>query len=531
MKYLKNFMLKQPLFIILILVTFLSCDESSFYENITVPENPKNLEYMNLIDAREGKQIQTSAPTVDTGNLIPFYEIVSIKKSDGTVLDNSFLQFVTIEQAVSFDIVIPESEARRDQNGDLILLINSVDVSRNGIITIAEGNNFDVDEYSFTIKVTTTSESKEYSTVFNDVFKLTVSPLLPKIMIYSPKNQNLVFGDADSKTIQPIVPNSNPAILFELENHTDKLIIDENTGVVSLSSNYNYIEYDTLHPTINIISKISGEVVRFENTLTTIITDKPEQMPRESIYFFYPTLKTTGSFPQGGDGFSVQVDVAGNGQDIWGERDNSVARSFLAPEERPEANTAQTILETQTFDSGVTAPTSTWMVTETQDLTPFEFGYFLSFNYYYMPAFQTYLADGRTPTDLEVYISTDYTGGDIQNAQGEFLNGTWQKVNENMRCRRSNSAAGTPLGSEFTGTPYPGNQSGADLDDRKRPGTSFYNKWVQCTYDIPLSKISTTFTVAFKVASYFDGELTNKASAPGRGGTYFLSDFNYKAAE
>ena len=148
-----------------------------------------------------------------------------------------------------------------------------------------------------------------------------------------------------------------------------------------------------------------------------------------------------------------------------------------------------------------------------------------------MPAYQTYLADGRTPTDLEVYISTDYISGDIQNANGEFINGTWQKVNEDMRCRRSNSAAGTPLESEFIGTPYPGNQNGADPEGKKRPGTSFYNKWVKCSYDIPVSQISTNYTVAFKVASYFEGTISNNAAAPGRGGSYFLSDFNYKAAE
>ena len=186
--------------------------------------------------------------------------------------------------------------------------------------------------------------------------------------------------------------------------------------------------------------------------------------------------------------------------------------------------------------SGRTKPTSTWMVTQTQDITPFQFGYDLSFNYYYQPAYQTYLSDGRTPTDLEVYISTDYTQGDIQDEDGNFINGTWEKVNADMRCNRSlgvsaGKSTGAPWGPEFTGTPYPGNQNGADPDGRKRPGTTFYNKWVRCSYDIPASKISTTFTVAFKVTSYFTGELTNNSASPGRGGTYFLSDFHYKAAE
>jgi hypothetical protein len=536
MKFLKNNLFKQLSVIALFVMTIISCDESSFVDINDQITNPSNLTYADISDAREGKSIVSLAPSVQTNGLVPSFEIVNIKSSDGSILDASFLNFVSVGVPIPKTINISPQDARLDQNGNPILEVNSLDLSKNGIISIDEGHTFVADDYSFTIKVTVEFEGEFYTTTFDDGFKLTIQPLLPSLLIYSPKNQNLVFGDSNSVTTDPIVPNSNPEIRYELETLSDKLQIDENTGAIRIASSYNYTQYDTLKPTINVISKISGEVVKFEDVLTAIITDTPVSVPREDIYFFYPTLFTSGSFPSSGDGFSVQVDKAGNGQDIWGVVDNSAGKSLATPDERPADNTDQTALETQTFNSGRTQPTASWMVTETQDLTPFQFGYFLSFNYYYQPAYQTYLPDGRTPTDLEVYISTDYTGGDIQDEDGNFTNGTWEKVNTDMRCYKSlgtsgSISTGAPWGPEFIGTPYPGNQNGADPDGRKRPGNTFYNKWVKCSYDIPISKISTTFTVAFKVASYFTGEIANNASAPGRGGTYFMSDFHYKAAE
>src|SRR5690606_36146581 len=257
------------------------------------------------------------------------------------------------------------------------------------------------------------------------------------------------------------------------------------------------------------------------------------------IYFFYPTLFATGSYPTGGDGFIVQTIRKGNGEDIWGEIDNSTGRAFVRPPERPAENTNQTVLETQTYRGTITEPTTSWLVTTTQDLTPYKYGYKLSFNYYYMPGFHVYMADGRAADDLEVYISTDYKGGTIQDAAGNWLNGTWTQVNEQMRCQKSlglvnNVSSGAPWGDEFIGTPYPGNQTGADPDGKKRPALgTFYNKWVKCAYDILPEQITNTVTVAFRVNSRFAGKLENVSGSSiiGRGGHYFLTDFNYKAEE
>ncbi|RAV28201.1 hypothetical protein [Sinomicrobium soli] len=526
---------KLPL-LLLYLLAVSACEDASFKSGLEDIRDPEDLNYVSITDARESQNITTTAPTVHTGGLIPRFELVSIRKEDGTLLDESHLQYVSIGESVPVEIEIDPEEGKVDGNGDPILSVDAVNTAVNGIISIAGGHNFTVGDYYFTIKVSTESDGMEYATTFEDAFHLYISPLLPSNLIYSPKNQNLVYGDPDSKTSEPLLPNANPDVTFELENHTDKLSINGETGEIALAPDYMYSTYDTLSPTIRVVSNISEEVTLFENKIITIITDTPEEMPVETIYPFYPTLNTSGSFPTGGDGFSVQVDIPGNGEDIWGVVDNSAGRFLEAPEERPAGNTSQTVLETQTHSGGSTQPTASWMVTSTQDLTLFQYGYDLSFNYYYQPAYQNYMEDGRTPTDLEVYISTDYTGGDIQDAEGNWLNGTWTKVNEGIRCRRSEGvnggrSSGAPWGPEFVGTPYPGNQEGPDPDGRKVPGTTFYGKWVKCSYDIPPELISPNFTVAFKVASYFEGELLNNSTVPGRGGAYFLSDFNYRADE
>ncbi|ACU04852.1 hypothetical protein [Pedobacter heparinus] len=483
--------------------------------------NPSNLKYISIADAREGKAVITTAPTVQTGGLLPNFELISIQKSDGTLLDESYLQYVTIGKSI-------EAESP----------VKGTNSANNGVISVAAGHNFGVGDYYFNIKVTTTTEGQTYSTVFEKAFQLHIAPLLPTNMVYSPKNQNLVYGNASSKTTAPLLPGSNPDVSFELGNYSDKLTIVKETGVIAIAPNYIYRTRETLNPVIKVISNISKEVVSFENKITVVITDKPEIMPVETIYFFYPTLKTAVALPTGGEGYTVQTDNIGLATRIWGVRANSTGSFFLKPEERPEVNTAQTILETQTHNaSNQTEPTNTWMVMPTQDLTPFQYGYKLSFNYYYQPAFQTYMADGRTPTDLEVYISTDYTGGDIQDTSGKWLNGTWTKVNTSIKCQKSlgvngSNSTGAPWGAEFIGTPYPGDQAGANPDNKKRPALgTFYNKWVKCTYDISAPQISSKFTVAFKVASYFEGRLLNTTAVPGRGGIYFLSDFNFKAVE
>src|SRR5699024_6868847 len=99
----------------------------------------------------------------------------------------------------------------------------------------------------------TQNNGTTYSTTFEDVFHLHISPLLPSNLIYTPKTQNLVYGDAESMTSEPLMPDANPDVTFELDNYNDQLQINGETGQISLSANYNYVEYDTLYPTIRVV--------------------------------------------------------------------------------------------------------------------------------------------------------------------------------------------------------------------------------------------------------------------------------------
>ncbi|WP_461533159.1 hypothetical protein [Sinomicrobium sp.] len=516
------------------IMSMIACEESSFKSELEDFQVPSDLKYASITDARETKAIVTAAPTIQTGGLTPTFEIVSISTEDGTVLDDSYMEYISVGEVTSGDYQVDPELGKVDENGNPITFYTAENASQNGIISIADGHEFTVGDYYFTIKVTTESDGVKYETTFDDAFHLFVSPLLPSNLIYSLKNQNLVYGDPESKTREPILPNSNPDVSFELVDYTDKLQIDPETGSISLAPGYAYSTYDTISPTVKVISNITEESVVFEDKVTTIITDKPEEMPVETINIFYPTLRTSGLFPTSGEGFSIQVDNPGEARSIWGNLGHGAMRDYVGPPDRPEENTSQTILGSQTYANGssTTKPNDTWLVINTQDLTPFQYGYKLSFTYYYQAHYVNYLADGRTPTDMEVYISTDYTGGDIRDPEGNWLNGTWTQVNEVIRCRRATvQLHSDEWGEEFIGTPYPGYQTGPDPDGRKNPDRPVNGYWIKCEYDIPVDQISPNFTVAFNIRSYFEGEILNNDVVPGRGGIYFFSDFNFKGVE
>lgn len=503
--------------------------------------NPADLRYIEVLNAREGAGVTSAPPTVQTGGLLPGYEIVSIRKADGSALDESLLQYFSIGGSTTVNVPIRSNDSVVDEDGNLITSVKAVSKGQNGVIMVAAGHTLPVGDYYITIKVTTEAEGTVYSTVFDDAFHLQIAPLLPTMMVYAPKNQNLVYGDPDSKTVTPIVPNGNPDISFALGNHSDKLVIDRATGAISLAPAYVYSSRESLDVTVHAISNINGEVAAFEDVVRVIITDVPEEMEVETIYFFYPTLITSGAKPNGGAGYTVQKSSnnPGDSQRIWGEGINNYAK-FLQVPERPVANVGQMPLQTDTYNSaGRTSPFDIWTTMDSQDLTPFQYGYKLSVVFYYQVAFFRYLQDGRTPSDLEVYISTDYTGGDIMDANGSWMNGTWTKINDDIKSQKSlgtngTQSTGAPWGPVFDGTPYPGDQTtGGDPEGRKRPDLGdFSQKWVKCVYEIPDSYYtSTNFTLAFRIRSVNFTDPITFSLNEGRGGMYIFSDIHYKAEE
>lgn len=517
-----------------------SCVQEAFLEGSDVGKRPTGLKYMSITNARETKTIISNTPTINANGLIPLFEVIGGFDGAGNQLDATSMNFVSIANPDTIQWTLENKDDYFvNEKGDTIKGGISFDTSKAGVINISEGHTLTVGDYYFTIKVTTKKGDETFSTTFDKVFHVNIEPLLPTYLIYQLKTQNLIAGDPNSKTRTPIMPNGNKNVRFSLLTDTDKLGIDPITGVVTLLPSYAYVKDETIRPTIEVTSNISEEKAMFSNSLVVIVTDTPKSMPMESIYFFYPTLATSGSFPTGGDGYTVQTLENGVALRIWSILTNSTGKQLVAPDGRPKGVNAQ-VLETTTNTAAETKPVTTWCVMATQDLSLYNVGYNLSMGYHYLPGFQTYMADGRTPTDLEVYISTDYTGGAIQNTNGTWTgNGTWTQINRTINSSISKGVApgtsvsnGTNWGDSFWGTPYPGDQKGDDPDGLKDPerGT-VYGKWIKCNYDITQYKNCKTFTVAFKIASYFKDALKNSAAVPGRGGSYFLSDFHYVATE
>src|SRR5690606_41293794 len=96
-------------------LSFVSCQDP-FKKN--VPEAPYDLRYVSVGNAREGSQIVTAPPTVQTGGLTPTFELIGISRSDGSSLDDSYLQYVHIGESYMVDIPISPDEGYVDEYGN-----------------------------------------------------------------------------------------------------------------------------------------------------------------------------------------------------------------------------------------------------------------------------------------------------------------------------------------------------------------------------------------------------------------------------
>ena len=77
---------------------------------------------------------------------------------------------------------------------------------------------------------------------------------------------------------------------------------------------------------------------------------------------------------------------------------------------------------------------------------------------------QIYLDDGRTPINLEFYVSDNYTS--------DVTTTNWILVNSDMESEINSN------GMIFSGRPYPGDQSGPDPDNVKDANKNANNLWV-----------------------------------------------------
>ena len=497
-----------------LLLVLVSCMQETFNTNISeIFEDPQNLEYYEILNARENVALKTGVPTIQTGGEIPFFEILSAKTADGTVLDESYMKDVSINNA--FPVAYPiDPDDYYVYEGDTIKYVTGFDSSKAGVINIADENNFGIGDYYFTIKVSTKNGDLEASTIFDDAFHLGVGPRLVTNLLYSPIAQNLVTN-TNASTTQPYLVTGNPNVTFALASHIDTLSIDTETGIISLNEDYSTIENDTIFPTVTVTSTISQEVTEFQGSsfLYLVASNSPVDLPKQTNYFFYPTFEANSKLY----GYAKTIVTPGDVTEAktWIQ----AAPASLAAAERPDDVVGNKSLFTNVTAGNWRAHES-YITINPQDLTQYALGYNLATVFYTKNQYVEYKPDGQTPTNLEIYISTDYSGDDATS--------TWVQINDQLSCQ-INSLTATP----FIGTPYPGDQKlgGGDPDGQKNTSRNADGKWVRNELDLNKYKSSKSFALKFKIISTYTGEGKPSSGIVGSPGRYYVSDVYFKASE
>lgn len=481
-------------------------DEPSFGEDLQVAVLPTELSYPEILNVREFSYIESAVPFMNTNGHPVTFELVSIKKGE-EILDASFLSSVNV-----LNYSIKESEIEDSSDPDNSWIVYTNDLSEMGKVIIEEGNPFSNGEYFFTFKISAQINGVIESNVFEDALRLMIGPDLADGIAYCPFNMNFVSGENTSSNPVELF-GGNADVRYELGSESDKLSIDAVTGAISLNSSYSITATEVLKPIINVVSNITDEVVSFEESFTATISTTPVALDKENDYFFFPTLRTTAkkNVGLGGDGYSrvfiehkgVQAGDAEETSDwyitnaLW--KSHKKATTFLPPVPTPDAVAVRT-------DAGVSGttklqmpfwtivnPSDTWIVMDPQNLALFE-GCFDSKAVFWYNLFLNNVAcyelDGSTPIGLEVYITTNYTG--------DTTSTEWTQVNDMLECEIDDN------GTIFTGTPYPGDQTGLDPDGLKDPTKNANNLWVRGELNLEDYKTETSFTIAFRVKTYFD---------------------------
>ena len=498
----KNKLLKFSLAVFVTLLLGLqSCeDKSSFGEDLQVAMLPTDLSYPDILNAREYVEIMSAAPFTNANGHPVTFELVSIKKGE-EILDASYLSHVSIK---NYTVIESKVVDANDSLNPYIVYTN--DLYEMGKITIAENDKFSNGEYFFNIKVSAEINDATESTVFEEALRLTIGPDLADGIAYCPFNMNFVNGE--NTTSEPAeLFGANPDVRYELGSESDKLSIDAVTGALSLNSSYTVSATEYLYPIINVVSNVSEEVMPFEGTFTAVLSATPIELEKQADYFFFPTLKPTArtNVQLGGDGYSnIVVDLHKPTDDWYNQfafwRGDTGDNKPIAPPSTQDAVDARAAAGVEGTNSlnmpfwGFTEPSDSYLVIDTQNLALYQGCFDSKMVYWYKLNFNTkkmgYEADGSTPLDFEVLISTNYTGDPTTT--------DWTQVNDILECEINDN------GTIFTGTPYPGDQTGADPEGRKDPTKNANNLWVRGELSLEDYKTEESFTVAFRLKTYFD---------------------------
>lgn len=516
------------IFMILLLA---GCEKDAFGKDMEVPVLPTNLSYSDIIGAREFGRIESSPPSINSNGHPVSYEIVSIKKGD-EVLDASYIAATSIVNPT-----IEETEVDDTTNPGNSWTVNTSNLQNAGKVIIEEGNPFANGEYLFTIKATVTINYAYESVVFEDVLRLVIGPDLLDGIAYCPFNMNFVSGENTASNPADLF-GGNIDVRFELGTESDKLSIDPVTGVLSANSSYTITGTEVLRPVINVISNVSEEVVSFENQFTATLSTAALVLDRETNYFYFPSLAPTSrqSVFLGGPNYDHQViDYHTLPTNNWFNRiahwraqrgQNWVpdVETADAVAVRADANVSNKRTLEHPFWT-INAPTESWLTINEVDLTLYEGCFDSKVVFWYKLNLANagtnagYELDGTTPIGLEAHITTNYTG--------DVTTTDWTQVNDILECEIDNN------GTIFTGTPYPGDQTGLNPGGVKDPTKNANNLWVRAELDLTDYKTETNFVIAFRLKSYYEVQpySLDVNGNPAVNGGLLISNVHYVATE
>ena len=504
------------------------CQDDTFAPNTRLtPETatPRNLVYPTVGNAREFSAIFTGKPTLETGGLVPSFEIVAGYDAEGNSLAENYMSFVSIASPTIQGL-------GTNDDGEPIEGLSYLNAGR---IRIADGNPFSHGDYAFDVKVTTLFNGNTYSTTFSKGAKITVLPTLPSALLYIPMAQNLVIG-AGTSTTTAYLPSGNPDISYSLGSETEKLTIDPVTGSISLQAGYAPSEEVSLTPTIIVTSNISNEEVVFEGSsslLTIVVSSSPVTLPLQESYFFVPTLASNNLI----DGYRTFVEQLGSmtTAGVWARQ--TPAGDPVAAFRPTELKNNYMLVNNSTVNNatlGDNLPHDSWVIFIPQNLANYNYGFELTATFWLQNQYVRYLsANGKAPCELRIMVSTDYA-----TSMSSPASATWSDVTATLACDVAIDV--TTWTSVTTGLPYPGTNGlvsvngSTDNDEAKALKNTTYQwqnpRWVRCVLDLEPWKNATSFTLAIHQISNYEGPLVPSASndQPGR---FTISDVYYKAKE
>lgn len=500
-----------------------SCTEDSFVDTGRSYRAPSNLVYMDLTNARDHSYIKTARPTVDTGNLMPTFEITSVTDADGNELSVEEMAYISVINPTEVEMNFDEDRWYVDEaTGDTIKSAIAYDHKMAGCIEVANGNNLEAGTYYFDVKVSTEDQSgNQYSTIFNDVFKLSVLPRLVSRMMYWPISQNIVPGDANltatSKALALDGDQSN--ISFQLGDNTDKLAIDPQTGAISIADGYTVTARENLCPIVQIVNNDTQEIKSFQGSDVITVVLSPEAVTDLPSIEFLNMFYAPFTYKNATSGFTYQMVNPGVLPDSYICKPVGSTNYPGAKENRPTDIGSVKSLQCSLGVSGkVNTPFDVWIFINAQDLTPYQL-FSEEATFYLMNKYLEYMPDGSQPVNLDVMVSTNYTG-DVEGAM-------WTNINDQITFE-----IGTKT---FEGMPYfgtlknvPGESAETTAIKAANNGFNTDGKWMKGTFSLNDFSTSNMVTVAFRMTSNFTEPFTpGGRDGEGRPGNLYISDVNY----